>query len=125
MPFDHLGFNVSNFLKSRDFYISALAPLDISIVHEGDGWAAFGEEGRIMFWIGTMGAVPGPIHFAFTARDHAAVRAFHAAAIEAGGSDNGAPGFRPNYHANYYAAFVLDPDGHNVEAVCHRSGEVA
>jgi catechol 2,3-dioxygenase-like lactoylglutathione lyase family enzyme len=123
MPFDHLGFNVGNFLKSRDFYVSVLAPLGIAILHEREDWAAFGEDGHVILWIGE-GGEPGPIHVAFAARDHAAVRAFHAAATEAGGVDNGAPGFRPHYHPDYYAAFVLDPDGRNIEAVCRRSASV-
>lgn len=119
MGFDHIGFNVANFLKSRDFYISALAPLDIVVLGEGKDWSAFGENGRTLLWIGSTGPAPGPIHIAFRARDRAAVAVFHAAATEAGGTDNGAPGLRPRYHAGYFAAFVLDPDGHNVEAVVH------
>lgn len=117
MGFDHIGFHVGSFLRSRDFYISALAPLDIVVLHEREDWAAFGAGGRVRLWIGA-GRPPGPFHIAFEARDRAAVAAFHAAAIEAGGRDNGAPGLRPHYHADYYAAFVIDPDGHNVEAVC-------
>ncbi|MCX5516144.1 glyoxalase/bleomycin resistance/extradiol dioxygenase family protein [Kaistia algarum] len=119
MGLDHIGFNVANFLKSRDFYISALAPLDIVVLGEGKDWAAFGENGRTLLWIDSTGPAPEPIHIAFRARDRAAIAAFHAAATAAGGTDNGAPGLRPRYHAGYYAAFVLDPDGHNVEAVVH------
>lgn len=120
MGFDHIGFNVANFLRSRDFYISALAPLDITVVGEGEDWVAFGEDGRVLLWIGQgESQTPSRMHVAFRARDRAAVHAFHAAAIEAGGTDNGAPGLRPNYGPGYYAAFVLDPDGHNIEAVCH------
>ena len=119
MGFDHVGFNVGNYLASRDFYVSLLAPLDIGVVHETADWAMFGENGQGLFWIGSYGAPPGPIHFAFRARDRAAVNAFHAAGLAAGGRDNGAPGLRPQYHPGYYAAFVIDPDGHNVEAVVH------
>lgn len=119
MGLDHVGFNVANFLKSRDFYVSALAPLDIIVLHEGTDWAMFGEDGQGRLWIGAYGTPPGPMHIAFAARDRAAVAAFHAAALEAGGQDNGAPGIRSQYHPGYYAAFVLDPDGHNIEAVCH------
>lgn len=119
MGFDHVGFTVGNFLKSRDFYVSALAPLDIGILHEGSEWAAFGEDGRVLLWIGSGPSLASHIHIALKARDRAAVAAFHAAAIEAGGMDNGAPGPRPEYHPGYYAAFVLDPDGHNIEAVLH------
>ena len=74
--------------------------------------------GRPQFWIGAGQPIVGRVHFAFMAKDRAAVDAFHEAALEAGGKDNGAPGLRPHYHANYYGAFVLDPDGHNIEAVC-------
>ncbi len=119
MPIDHLGFNVRDFAKSRAFYAAALAPLRMQAVMEGGNWAGFGREGKPEFWIGTYGDVPTGIHVAFAAADRAQVRAFHAAALAAGGTDNGAPGLRPQYHANYYGAFVLDPDGNNIEAVCH------
>jgi catechol 2,3-dioxygenase-like lactoylglutathione lyase family enzyme len=120
MIFDHIGFAVRDMPRSRAFYLAALAPLGLGIDREGDGWAAFGRDGRPQLWIGRYGAVPQGIHIAFAAPDRAAVRAFHAAALAAGGRDNGAPGLRPQYHAAYYGAFVFDPDGHNVEAVCHR-----
>lgn len=122
MPFDHIGFNVRSFLKSRDFYVRALAPLDIGILHEREDWAAFGENGHVLLWIGEPAGPGGRIHVAFAARDRAAVRAFHAAALEGGGRDNGAPGPRPGYGQDYYAAYVIDPDGHNIEAVCRRAG---
>jgi catechol 2,3-dioxygenase-like lactoylglutathione lyase family enzyme len=118
MSFDHLGFNVSDFARSRAFYAAALAPLGLGIAMEGQQWAAFGANGRPEFWIGGDGAVPAHIHVAFRAADRAQVRAFHAAALAAGGTDNGAPGLRPQYHRDYYGAFVVDPDGHNIEAVC-------
>jgi catechol 2,3-dioxygenase-like lactoylglutathione lyase family enzyme len=116
---DHVGFAVADFARSRDFYRTALAPLGIGIVGEGEGWASFGRDGLTQLWIGVYGTPPAPIHLAFTATSRGAVRAFHAAALGAGGRDNGAPGIRAHYHANYYGAFVFDPDGHNVEAVCH------
>jgi catechol 2,3-dioxygenase-like lactoylglutathione lyase family enzyme len=119
MIIDHVGLNVSDFASSRAFYLAALAPLGILIVKEGEGWAGFnlpGERGG--FWISGGVLSPVPIHIAFGARDRARVRAFYTAAMAAGARDNGAPGLRPQYHADYYGAFVLDPDGHNVEAVC-------
>ena len=119
MPFDHVGFSVRDFAASRDFYKAALAPLGIGVVMEGDGWAGFGEPGRPEFWLGRSDELSTRVHVAFRAADRAQVRAFYEAAIAAGGTDNGAPGLRPMYHASYYGAFVLDPDGHNIEAVCH------
>ena len=116
---DHIGFSVRDFPRSRDFYGTALAPLGIAVLREGEGWAALGGDGHTEFWIGVFGTPPGPVHLAFRAPDRAAVRAFHAAAIAAGGKDNGGPGVRAQYHPDYYAAFVFDPDGHNIEAVCH------
>ncbi len=119
MPLDHIGFNVGDFAASKAFYLAALSPLDLGIVAEGEGWAMIGKDGRGDFWFGAFGAKPGPIHLAFSAADRAQVCAFHAAALAAGGTDNGAPGLRPQYHPHYYGAFVIDPDGHNIEAVCH------
>jgi catechol 2,3-dioxygenase-like lactoylglutathione lyase family enzyme len=115
---DHVGFNVADFDKSRAFYVAALAPLGITMLFGDEKWAMFGRDGAGAFWVGQMGPVPGPIHLAFAAADRAAVRAFHAAALAAGGKDNGGPGLR-DYHPNYYGAFIIDPDGHNIEAVCH------
>jgi catechol 2,3-dioxygenase-like lactoylglutathione lyase family enzyme len=123
---DHLGFSVSDFARSRAFYVQALAPLGYAPVmdvtkeqsggYEGTG---FGPPGRPHFWIGTGEARSGSTHVAFAANSRAAVDAFHRAALAAGGRDNGAPGLRPHYHEHYYGAFVFDPDGHNIEAVCH------
>ncbi len=124
---DHLGFTVVDYPRSRAFYRKALAPLGFDVVmdvtremsggYEGCG---FGPPGRPQFWIGTGTGAPGRgMHIAFSAGTRAEVDAFHAAALAAGGTDNGAPGLRPQYHANYYGAFVIDPDGHNIEAVCH------
>jgi predicted lactoylglutathione lyase len=86
---------------------------------EGPDFVGFGREARPQFWIGTGQAPTTRLHLAFTARSRAEVRAFYEAAIAAGGADNGPPGLRPNYHPNYYGAFVIDPNGHNIEAVCH------
>jgi catechol 2,3-dioxygenase-like lactoylglutathione lyase family enzyme len=119
---DHMGFAVAEMARSKAFYEAALAPLGLRVIRSGDAWAAFGAGPHTEFWIGTYGAPPGRVHFAFAAKDRAAVDAFYAAAIKAGGKDNGPPGIRANYHVNYYAAFVFDPDGHNVEAVCHKPG---
>jgi catechol 2,3-dioxygenase-like lactoylglutathione lyase family enzyme len=124
---DHMGLSVSDFARALRFYEQALAPLGIAVVmrvareetgsYEGAG---FGRDGKPSFWVGHTGAAGTPIHVAFVADDRAAVDAFHRAALAAGGRDNGAPGVRAHYHPNYYGAFVLDPDGNNVEAVCHR-----
>jgi catechol 2,3-dioxygenase-like lactoylglutathione lyase family enzyme len=122
---DHVGFPVSEYERSKTFYTQALAPLGYALVvevrqDENDSPAAgFGAGGKPDFWIGGEGGLNRPMHVAITAKDRAAVDAFYRAALAAGGRDNGAPGLRPNYHPNYYAAFVFDPDGHNVEAVCH------
>ena len=120
MILDHIGLAVRDFAKSATFFRRALAPLGIQTVLEGEGWAMLGKDGRPEFWIGVHGIPPGPIHIAFAAENREQVRAFHRAALAAGGRDNGAPGIRAKYHPDYYGAFVLDPDGHNIEAVCHR-----
>lgn len=123
---DHIGIPVSDFARAKAFYSQALAPLGISVVMEvtaemtGNGAAAgFGRGHKPDFWIGEDERV-GRTHVAFAAQSRAEVDAFYAGAIAAGGRDNGPPGLRPHYHPDYYGAFVLDPDGHNVEAVCHR-----
>jgi catechol 2,3-dioxygenase-like lactoylglutathione lyase family enzyme len=120
MILDHIGLAVRDFGKSATFFRRALAPLGIQTVLEGEGWAMLGKEGRPQFWIGVHGIPPGPLHIAFAAENREQVRAFHRAALAAGGRDNGAPGIRTKYHPDYYGAFVFDPDGHNIEAVCHR-----
>ena len=116
---DHVGLNVSDIGASRALYLAALAPLGIGVVMEVPGGVGFGSEGKPFFWIAARPPVSSPAHVAFAAPDRATVDAFHAAALAAGGTDNGAPGLRPHYHPGYYGAFVLDPDGNNVEAVCH------
>lgn len=119
MLLDHIGFNVSDFPAAKAFLVRALQPLGVAITAEGDGWALIGRPGEGNVWFGSFGAAPGAIHVAFAATSREQVRQFHAAALAAGGRDNGAPGLRPQYHANYYGAFVIGPDGHNIEAVCH------
>src|SRR3954453_9251068 len=118
---DHVGFAVSDYARSRAFYATALAPLGYSILLEPSGAAAgFGRDGKPWFWIESQGSpVTGRLHVAFAAESRATVDAFHAAGLAAGGADNGAPGVRAIYHPAYYGAYVLDPDGHNIEAVCH------
>ena len=123
---DHLSLTVSDFARSKAFYTQALAPTGHSRVVElpaaasGHGVSAgFCHEDGSDLWISQGAPVQPRIHLAFRVPDRAAVDAFHRAALAAGGTDNGAPGLRPQYHAHYYGAFVLDPDGHNIEAVCH------
>jgi len=121
---DHIGFSVADFAKSRDFYVRALAALGLQKLAEftapqGGAHAGFGAEGKPFFWIGAGDKPKGGLHVAFAAASRAEVDEFYSAAIAAGGRDNGGPGLRPEYHANYYGAFILDPDGNNIEAVCH------
>ena len=123
---DHIGIGAGDFEQSRRFYEAALAPLGMSVVMEvtpemsgGYHGVGLGSQGKPFFWVSNGGQRGAGIHVAFAAATHAAVDAFHVAAMAAGGRDNGAPGLRPDYHPNYYAAFVFDPDGINVEAVCH------
>lgn len=123
---DHTGYPVSDFAASKAFFAAALKPLGYTLIMEvteemtgGHGaHAGFGED-RPDFWIGTGSEPARTVHIAFRASSRAAVRAFYDAAIAAGGQDNGEPGLRPHYHATYYGAFVRDPDGNNIEAVCH------
>jgi catechol 2,3-dioxygenase-like lactoylglutathione lyase family enzyme len=122
---DHITFGVADLDGAIAFYDQALAPLGLtrlmSVTAERSGGAAFAGYGdsRPFFWIGNGAASKGALHVAFTASDRATVDAFYKAALAAGGRDNGAPGVRPHYHADYYGAFVLDPEGRNIEAVCH------
>jgi len=123
---DHIGYAVTDIERSRKFYLAALAPLSITALMEvtaeqtgKDAHVGFGANGKPFFWVGTGARQAGPVHVAFIATSRAQVDAFYKAAIAAGGRDNGAPGIRPHYHQNYYGAFVLDPDGNNIEAVCH------
>ncbi len=116
---DHTGVSVTDIGKAKAFYGAALAPLGYTILMEWEQFAGLGVAPKPDFWIG-QGAPNEPrVHVAFRAETRATVDAFYQAALAAGGRDNGAPGLRPHYHANYYGAFGLDPDGHNIEAVCH------
>jgi catechol 2,3-dioxygenase-like lactoylglutathione lyase family enzyme len=124
---DHIGLPVENYAKSKAFYEKALAPLGISLVMEvtpemtggEDSACGFGAAGKPFFWIGPGQRLGNHVHVAFTAANRRQVDAFYKTAIAAGARDNGAPGLRPHYHKDYYGAFVLDLDGHNIEAVCH------
>jgi catechol 2,3-dioxygenase-like lactoylglutathione lyase family enzyme len=123
---DHIGLHVRDVARATEFYLKALAPLGIGIVMQvsaeetGHGAAVgFGAGLKPFFWFGQSGEPSGPLHVAFAAESRAAVDTFYHAALQAGGTDNGPPGLRPEYHANYYGAFVLDRDGNNIEAVCH------
>ena len=123
---DHTGVAVSNFQTSKLFYAKALAPIgyallmEVSAAQTGRNDAAgFGVPPKPDFWIGSGIPNVPPVHVAFRVSSRALVNAFYEAALAAGGRDNGTPGLRPHYHPSYYGAFVLDPDGHNIEAVCH------
>ena len=118
---DHIGIEVADYERSKAFYRAALAPVGVGVVMEVHGWAGFGPPHKPMFWIRQSQATSPPIHIAFRSRKRALVDEFHRAALAAGGKDNGAPGVRAHYHANYYGAFVHDPDGNNVEVVCHEA----
>jgi len=117
--FDHIGLKVSNLEASMRFYREALAPLGSRLDSSGDGYAGFGPEGQPALWLyANPGSVSAGTHVALRAANRAAVDRFHAQGLAAGGRDNGAPGVRSDYGPRYYAAFLLDPDGYNVEAVC-------
>jgi len=134
---DHVSLRVADYERSKRFYVAALAPLGVTLAMESDSsGAGFRRDGIPAFWVkqgapgsaggaatpGEPGNCGGPaVHVAFAANDRAAVDAFYQAALAAGARENGAPDLRPQYHANYYGAFVLDPDGYNIEAVCHRA----
>jgi len=120
--FDHVKFGVSDLAASKAFFLEALEPLGVVVVSERS--PTYGVElspkgGKASLCLFQTGEKPAHLHLAFTAENRQQVEAFHRAALKAGGTDNGAPGLRPHYHANYYAAFVIGPDGHNIEVVCH------
>jgi catechol 2,3-dioxygenase-like lactoylglutathione lyase family enzyme len=120
--FDHVKFGVSDYAASKAFFLQALAPLGVKA--GGEGEPAYGIELYVDGQVATLclfqtDVKPAPLHIAFVAQTREQVDAFHREALAAGGTDNGPPGLRPKYHANYYAAFVIGPDGHNLEAVCH------
>ena len=120
--FDHVKFGASDYAASKAFFLAALAPLGVKA--GGEGVPSYGIElcqdgSEVSLILFETTEKPAHLHIAFSAATRAQVDAFHRAALAAGGRDNGAPGLRPRYHANYYAAFVIGPDGHNLEAVCH------
>ena len=119
MPIDHIGLAISDVKISKAFYTKALAPLGIVPVGEDQGWVGFGKNGIGDFWFGEGDKIQHPMHIAFAAESREQVNQFYEAAIAAGAKDNGKPGIRAIYHPDYYGAFVTDPDGHNIEAVCH------
>lgn len=118
--FDHFGFGVSNLAEAKAFFLQALAPLKVTLVMEGPYGVGIGQNNKPSLWLYETQEHPTHLHIAFVASSRADVDAFHRAALAAGGKENGAPGLRPHYHPNYYGAFVIGPDGHNVEAVCHK-----
>lgn len=119
MTIDHITIAVSDYQKSRAFFSAVLAPLGITLIAEFEGWAGFGKNGKPEFWFGAGDNAPKGLHLAFSAANRAQVREFYRIALQVGGTDNGPPGIRAIYHPAYYGAFVLGPDAHNVEAVCH------
>ena len=119
---DHVSLGVTDFERSKTFYDRALRPLGVERLYaEGGTAAGYGVHPKAFFWIGQRSGVQTGVHVAFFSPSRELVDRFYAEAMAAGGRDNGAPGLRPRYHANYYGAFVLDPDGHNIEAVCRIS----
>ena len=119
--FDHVVFGVSDYAASKAFFLKALEPLDVAVVQEGPlGIELSPKGGAASLCIFQTEEKPAHLHLAFVAKTRQQVDAFHRAALAAGGKDNGAPGLRPQYHATYYAAFVIGPDGHNIEVVCHK-----
>ena len=118
--FDHVVFGVSDYAASKAFFLKALEPLGVTVVSEGPlGVELCRSDSHSSLCIRRIEEKATHLHLAFTAENRRQVEDFYRAALEAGGKDNGAPGLRPKYHANYYAAFVIGPDGHNIEAVCH------
>jgi catechol 2,3-dioxygenase-like lactoylglutathione lyase family enzyme len=119
LMFDHIVFGVSDYAASRTFFLKALAPIGMAVVSEGAPGIELSADGKSSLCIRRAGEKSGHLHLAFVAESREQVQAFYYAALEAGGTDNGAPGLRPNYTGRYYAAFVIGPDGHNIEVVCH------
>jgi catechol 2,3-dioxygenase-like lactoylglutathione lyase family enzyme len=124
---DHIGLGFADYARAVRFFEQALAPLGIAVIMQvtkeqtgGYEGAGFGRDGKPSFWISSVGRTTPRVHIAFVADSRAAVNAFFEAALAAGGVDNGAPGVRAHYHPHYYGAFVLDPEGHNIEAICHK-----
>jgi catechol 2,3-dioxygenase-like lactoylglutathione lyase family enzyme len=117
--FDHVVFGVSDYAASKAFFLKALEPLGIAVVHERPGGIELSSDGKVSLCLLQTDEKPAHLHLAFVAKNREQVQAFYRAALDAGGNDNGAPGLRPNYSGKYYAAFVIGPDGHNIEVVCH------
>ena len=117
--FDHVVFGVSDYAASKAFFLKALEPLGLAVVQEGEHGIELSSDGKTSLCLFQTQEKPARLNLAFVAGNRRQVDAFHRAALEAGGADNGGPGLRPRYHANYYAAFVIGPDGHNIEMVCH------
>ena len=117
--FDHVLFGVTDYAASKTFFLKALEPLGLAVVQEGPLGIELSADGRSSLCVRQTDEKPAYLHLAFRAENRGQVQAFHRAALAAGGKDNGAPGLRPQYHAKYYAAFVIGPDGHNIEVVCH------
>jgi len=118
--FDHVVFGVSDYAASKAFFLKALEPLGVAVVLEGPLGVEMSADSKSSLCLFQTKEKPAYLHLAFAAENRQQVEAFHRAALAAGGKDNGAPGLRPQYHANYYAAFVIGPDGHNIEVVCHQ-----
>ena len=119
--FDHIGIGVTNLAQSKAFFLAALQPLGVSVAMEGPNGVGIGRMGKPSLWLSETLDTPAHLHIAIVADSRRDVDAFYNAALAAGGKDNGAPGLRPHYHPNYYGAFVIGPDGHNIEAVCHKA----
>ena len=120
--FDHVKFGVTDYAASKAFFLKALEPLGVTVASEGTpsyGVELTQPDSKVSLCLHQTAERPAHLHLAFVARSRRHVEAFHRAAVDAGGTDNGAPGLRPRYHENYYAAFVIGPDGHNIEVVCH------
>jgi catechol 2,3-dioxygenase-like lactoylglutathione lyase family enzyme len=117
--FDHVVFGVSDYAASKAFFLEALEPIGMAVLSEGPAGIELSADGKTSLCIFQTDEKPAHLHLAFVARNREQVDAFHRAALEAGGRDNGGPGLRPNYTGKYFAAFVIGPDGHNIEVVCH------
>ena len=118
--FDHIGIGVTNLAASKAFFLAALRPLGVELVMEGPYGIGLGQQKKPSLWLFETKEKPAHLHIALSAESRSQVDDFYRAALGAGGKDNGAPGLRPHYHANYYGAFVIGPDGHNIEAVFHK-----
>ncbi|WP_233843878.1 VOC family protein [Dyella sp. 2HG41-7] len=119
--FDHVVFGVTDYAASKEFFLKALEPLGLEVVSEKEGGIELSSDGKVSLCLLQTNEKPAHLHLAFVAENRQQVDDFYHAALKAGGRDHGAPGLRPNYHADYYAAFVIGPDGHNIEVVCHKS----